>query len=65
VFSEFASKGGALFDENLRQFGERVSPPKDDVCIARENDIGAVRRSRVRLNHIQQSQATAHSSRMV
>ena len=28
MFSELASKGGALFDENLRQFRERVSPPK-------------------------------------
>jgi hypothetical protein len=36
VFSKLASKGCALFDENLRQFRERVSPAKDDVCIARE-----------------------------
>src|SRR5271165_1002886 len=65
MFSELASKRGALFDENLAQFRERVSPSKDDVCIARENDIGAVRGSRVRLNYIQQSQATAHAARMV
>ena len=61
VSSELASKGGAL-DENPAN-SESVSTPKDDVCIARENDIGAVRRSRVRLNHIEQSQATAHAAR--